>query len=239
MNTKNLKYYFYGVVLYIFLVTWAYSACYWSMFNIDIFPYVDFWDVVKFPAAKVAFATLLFSGILSFIFFLPTENKQSGKKNINYKKRVKILKIVGFIVVFILMVLAFWGHSKMAPMLLGITVTWFIVMQVIETYFIKSETESPVVRIIVFILAAWYPFIITIHALDEATNILDNKRYDVVFLPALKDEINQGNFKYLGSVGGYIFLMTFDNKHVIVTQYGSKDYLMFERRPQKTKYEKS
>ncbi len=227
-----------GVVLYLFFAALLYNAGYWSQFDVNIVSLSNFWDLFKFPLSNIAQISFFIALIVLFLVSFSVWRVGNKKEKIvdiekKPKKVSKGFKV--FLSIFISFYFIFYAvyilSSDESPtnwvcfyMVLAIPPSLFL----IEKFFPQFFSTNHTLKLLLFFVGA-YPLLMLDSGRMDAEKILENKSFQTVSFGSSKNNALNENYKYLGTMGGDIFVMTLDNKSVIVTKIGEDRYLKINR----------
>lgn len=228
---NKLKFFAYAGIAFLFLTSLTHNAGYWHKLGINTIPYMNFWDIIKLAIFEITFPAFLLFIVLVILFAFSLHNKNiSTNSNNIYKSWFnKFLLCFFFILGIITLGWTAYVNGPIIAWIYGGILTLFSPVIVILVYYKKIPYK--LMHLIIGILIFFCPLFTFALGEEKANTILNNKQYEKISFSFLKNRDNKVlQYKYLGTLGDKYFLMTLDNKKVLITQLNTKDFIEFERR---------
>ena len=216
---KVNTYLIYILLPFIFFISAVYHYAYWSNFNIDIFPHLDFNNILFGfinPFTKRVWISFLFS-LIPLILALNNRLPISVFVVATSGKRLIIENIVMVAIISALLIIwhLFIGFDTVLEgIFTGVTfglialfVPWLILNLDSKVVLIKhKELGFTIIYIVTYITCNTYSI-----GNDASKRIINNTEY-LYTITNFNLENNSDTVKYIGQAGGYYFFTSMNNK---------------------------
>jgi hypothetical protein len=205
----KFKIYYYGIIIYTIALAILYLWGYWGMFNFDVLPYINLWDILKFATYSLFLTSITFiiAALADAAMIKPyIDSPHFSDKLSKLPKCAKksIIPLCG-ITVGLSVLMGWW-----CPV--GIISGWFVAPQVNRTPFL-SEMKNTDLKFVIIYLIWIAPFFIYMNGITSAEKILKNRAYLYTNV-----EINKNNetLKFLGQLNEHYFFLSLDNSTITI-----------------------
>lgn len=228
MKDINIKLLLVIVIPYLTICAGLWHIGYWSTFDINILQHLDTADIIKSFIYPFVYSVLMYFGgqIIATIFFKNSllwqkEFKYGGAEETMHPKRLKIIRFVlsGISIIFIVIAYIFLGSDKWVWIL-------FIIATFIGIFLNNKSFLSNVIPDRNFRLNFVYTIILIPclsfgMAKKKSLDIFDNKNKQTTIVSVLTNQnqdtlIVDNKLKLLGITSDFVFVMTMDNKLIIM-----------------------
>lgn len=214
---------------YFFFVGWLYLLGFWGHFDVNVFEYLGFNDVLKLGTSHPGTLFFLALGVV-FTVWMPQvadlsrgepERDELGKRVRMFAPILATLWLVLLLVVVVLDNELLWRTAGF--LLICVPAGVFLMSSQLLGRYIPSHRT----RIAVSFLAVGFPVISYVNGLGDAQKIISWTGYNCVADVSLgnfgipTEAARSGCIRYVGVADGYIFLLMPDSKSIHVAKWDS------------------
>lgn len=220
---RNFSFYNQVMLTCSFILGIAYLCGYWSVFDINIFPFLSLFDLIRFSAYPVLILYvpfLLFQWLVAELHFSTYIEKKSKKLSSYFKSHpsrlVKVMFPLAAIGYFVFII---WlgCYLEKVTLKIGVPIASIITIAWLSNAVKKTESQQDVVmfhrvgRTLLFLCLL--PFISYDYGHHKAIAILKDKEYSyIVATQGDKKEV----YKFLGYLDNHYFFMAKKNKTLLI-----------------------
>ena len=215
MNIQKGDYATISLVLtaYSIAVSVLYHFAFWMYFSVNIFQYMQFPELMISSIYPLLIASVMFSLGASTSALLHRSHPEGGGRNTKLGMFLN-RHIVGLATTYIIIALLPLLSGEKDKYITTVVMLIPLFTAMISRYRLLHDIiEHDSMRRMVSLFLVALPFIALYNGSENALNIIDNKNFLVV-----KFHDSECEYKYLGSVGGNIFAVTFDNKQIQIAK---------------------
>ncbi|MBU0926048.1 hypothetical protein KKG81_14270 [bacterium] len=214
--------YIWIITPYFFTIGVLYLFAYWSFFNINVFEFANFSDLLRvsiIPVSSAFFFVLI--GMFLSQYTLPKFPEGEGS-NTKIGKFLNKIKWLGIIFYWVLLLLLIFSNNENKWITIPFFAMFFPYLILKDTPFLQ-EIKSDSIRSLLIMSFSILPIFSFCQGKINANKILNNKEYKY-----LESVAEVSHAKFLGYIGEYLIFSSFDNSKIILQKIPDEAIILIQ-----------